>query len=490
MIAAPATAGETRMLKFSEAARRGSDRPITRRGLLQSAGAAALTAPVARAEPRRLPSGFVWGTSTSSYQIEGRGDRRADCIWDTFARLPGRIADGSNGEIACDHFHRYREDIALVANAGLKAYRYSICWPRVLPAGTGQIDPRGLDFYERLTDAVLQAEVEPWICLYHWDLPQALQDRGGWTNRASADWYAEYASLIARRLGDRATRWVMFNEAAVTALLGHGLGEFAPGIKGRSAMWAAAHHQNLAQGRGLAALRAIGGTRFQLGTVFSMQPVRSVDDKPANRAAAEMWDAAWNGAYLDPLLLGHYPARIRAALELLQQPGDLSEIRQPVDFVGVNYYSRMYQRADPRGLVGTNWAALPRGAKTTGMGWSIEPDGLLEVLTSLRDHYGNPPVFVTENGAAYAARDEQTDRIEDSRRIAYLHDHISVCHQAIASHCNLHGYFVWTLLDNFEWTHGFSVRFGLVHLDRATLKRTPKASYDWYSRVARSNALA
>lgn len=441
------------------------------------------------AETRRFPSDFVWGVATSSCQIEGRGDRKADSIWDSFARIPGTISDHTTPEIACDSYHRYREDIGLMQRLGLKAYRYSICWPRVLPDGTGQPDSKGLDYYDRVTDALLKTGIEPWVCLFHWDLPQALQERGGWGNRAIADWFAAYAELMARRLGDRITRWVMFNEPQVHAIMGHGLGEHAPGLHGREAMAAAGHHQNLAQGRALAALRAIGGTRFKLGTVMSLQPVRPAEGLAANREAAAIWDAAWNRAYLDPLFHGSYPARYLPLVEKLIQPGDLGQIRQPIDFLGVNYYAPMYQRADPNGLLGTNWGTIPPGMPTTGMTWPIDPAGLTETLVDLRDHYGNPRVYITENGAYFKESPGPAGRIDDHQRIGYLRDHIAAANHALVSGVNLGGYFIWTLVDNWEWAHGFSTTFGLVRLDRATLARSPKASFDWFARTVAANAV-
>jgi beta-glucosidase len=443
----------------------------------------------ALADPLHFPPGFVWGTSSSSCQIEGRGDRTADSIWDAFARIPGTISDHSTPEITCDSFHRYADDIALIARAGLKAYRFSISWPRVLPQGVGQPDPRGLDYYARLIDALLKAGIEPWPCLFHWDLPQALQDRGGWGNRAIADWFADYAVLMAQRFGDRVTRWVMFNEPQVHAIMGHGLGEHAPGLRGREPMAAAAHHLNLAQGRALAALRAAGGGRWQLGTVMSLQPVRPVPsgDIAANTEAAAIWDAAWNKAFLDPLFRGTYPSRFVPLVEKLVQPGDLAQIRQKIDFLGINYYAPMYQRVDPTGLLGTNWGGIPTGMKTTAMDWAIDPTGLTDIVGELRDHYGNPRMYITENGAFFKEAPGPTGRIDDQERIGYLRDHIAATHRAIASGANLAGYFIWTLVDNWEWTHGFTSRFGLAALDHATLARQPKASYDWYARVATTN---
>jgi beta-glucosidase len=445
----------------------------------------------ARAETLHFPPDFVWGASTSSCQVEGRGDRTADSIWDAFARKPGAISDGSNPEITCDSFHRYPEDIALIARAGLKAYRFSISWPRVIPDGIGQADPRGFDYYSRLVDAALKAGVAPWACLFHWDLPQALQDRGGWGNRDIAGWFVDYAQLVVRRLGDRVSHWIMFNEPQVHAIMGHGLGEHAPGLRGRGPMAAAAHHQNLAQGRALAALRALGGTGLQLGTVMSLQPVRPVPfgDLAANQEAADIWDAAWNRAYLDPLFRGTYPARFAPLVEKLVQPGDLEQIRQKIDFLGVNYYAPMYQRADPQGLLGTNWGGIPAGMRTTAMDWAIDPTGLTDTLSDLRSNYGNPRIYLTENGAFFKEAPSPSGRIDDRERIGYLHDHIAACHHAIAQGTDLRGYFVWTLVDNWEWTHGYTSKFGLAALDRATLTRLPKASYDWFARVAQTNTL-
>lgn len=443
----------------------------------------------AAAEGLRFPPGFVWGTATSSYQVEGRTGRRADCIWDTFCRQPGRIKDGSNGDVACDEYGRYPDDIALIAGAGLKAYRFSVAWSRIQPTGAGTPDTGGLDYYSRLVDLLLKAGIAPWLCLYHWDLPQGLQDRGGWTARDTAARYADYAGIVAHRVGDRVTTWVTLNEPSVHAILGHGYGWHAPGLTGRAPAFAALHHQNLAHGGGVAALRAAGGSRFRIGTALSLQPAHPADGSPENEPAARMWDAVWNRASLDPPTLGHYPAVIADDVASLIKPEDLKQIRQPIDFIGVNYYNPAYQRADPNGLFGTNWGAVPARLKRTALGWPVDPDGLVEVLADLRDHYGNPAVYVTENGACYADKPDADGRVDDAERIAFLQDHIAACRRAIGEGANLRGYFAWTLLDNFEWAEGYTAPFGLVRVDRATLKRTPKASYDWYARVARTGAL-
>jgi beta-glucosidase len=467
-------------------------------GLVSGGGAARLTSPAAAQQapapapqPVRFPDGFVWGTSTSSYQIEGAAtaDGRGPSIWDTHSHTPGKVLNNDTGDVAADHYNRYLEDVALMADAGLKAYRFSVAWPRIQPSGTGPANAKGLDFYDRLVDALLRRGIEPWPCLYHWDLPQALQDRGGWGNRDIADWFADYAQIVAGRLGDRAKHWVMLNEPSVVAIFGHGIGGHAPDLRGRANYCAAIHHQNLAQGRALSALRAAGGKDWKLGTVLSVQPVKPSPGNDSNRHAAAQWDAVWNRACLDPLFKGQYPDSLIADFKPLIKPGDLEAIRQPVDFLGLNYYSRMHQVVDPAGLFGTNFGPSPEGTRYTDMGWPIEPDGLYEQLVDFRDNYGNIPVYVTENGASYGDWVGPSGKAEDGARIFYIRDHLLACHRAIRDGANLKGYFVWTLLDNFEWGYGYTQHFGLVQVDRETMQRRPKASYYWYGDVAKSNTV-
>ncbi|PWC31532.1 GH1 family beta-glucosidase [Azospirillum sp. TSO22-1] len=438
----------------------------------------------------RFPDGFLWGCSTSSYQIEGAtgADGRGPSVWDTFSRTPGKVLNGDTGDTACDHYNRWPEDVALMARAGMRAYRFSVAWPRVLPNGTGPVNAAGLDFYDRLVDGLLKAGIEPWPCLYHWDLPQALQDRGGWTNREIAGWFADYAQVVAGRLGDRVSRWVMLNEPSVVAIFGHGMGTHAPGLTGRATCVAALHHQNLAQGAALQALRA-AGRGWTLGTVLSLQPVKPVGGLEANRAAAALWDAVWNRSGLDPLFHGRIPELLAADFEPLVRPGDLELIRQPIDFLGINYYSRMHQQPDSGGLFGTGYGPAPEGVKRTGMGWPVEPDGLTEQLLELRERYGNPPVYLTENGADYYDWIGPEGKAEDGERIFFIRDHLLAGHAAIRQGANLKGWFVWTLLDNFEWADGYSRRFGLVQVDRQTMTRTPKASYHWYADAIRRNGV-
>jgi beta-glucosidase len=376
----------------------------------------ALRARPASAEESAFPADFVWGVSTSSYQIEGAVDEdgRGKSIWDVYSHTPGRVQGGDTGDVACDHYHRWREDVELVARGGFNAYRFSTAWPRIQPVGTGVVEQCGLDFYDRLVDALIARGVTPWLCLYHWDLPQALQDEGGWLKRDIAPKFADYARIVARRLGDRVKHWAMFNEANVHAMLGYGTGVHAPGLTGLSNMLAATHHQNLAQGRALQALRA-EHSGLRLGTVISLQPVRPCSEATPDRRAAERFDAFWNGAFLDPLLTGSYPAAIADEFAPLIAAGDLATTHQPIDFLGVNYYSRMHIADAPGSLFGASWGAAPAGTRFTAMGWPINPEGLYEELVNLRARYGDLELYVTENGACF---DDRRARRRRARRRA------------------------------------------------------------------------
>jgi beta-glucosidase len=425
-----------------------------------------------------FPADFVWGASTSSYQIEGAvdADGRGKSIWDVFCRMRGKVKGGDTGDVACDHYHRWAEDVDLLARGGFSAYRFSTAWPRILPAGAGAIEQRGLDFYDRLVDGLIARGVTPWLCLYHWDLPQALQEEGGWLDRDIAEKFADYARIVARRLGDRVKHWAMFNEANVHALFGYGMGSHAPGLTGLPNMLAAIHHQNLAQGRALQALRAERAD-LRLGTVLNVSPVRPSSDRPADRRAAERFDAFWNGACLDPLFKGFYPSAIAGELAPLIAAGDLQTIQQPVDFFGLNYYAPAYIADAPGSLFGAWFGSVPPGTRFTAIGWPIDAGGLTDALNRLRDHYGNPETYVTENGACYDDPLAADGAVHDEDRVAYLRDHLAAARAALAAGVKLRGYFVWSLLDNFEWAEGYSRRFGVIHVDFATLKRTPKSSF-------------
>lgn len=433
-----------------------------------------------------FPDDFLWGTATSAYQIEGAvgADGRGESVWDRFCRQPGRIRDGGSGAVACDHYHRWPEDVALLRELGVRAYRFSIAWPRLFPDGRGPLNRKGLDFYERLLDALLDAGIAAWATLYHWDLPQELQFRGGWLNRDTVHRFVDYAGAAADRLGDRVDHWLPMNEIAVVAWMGHATGVHAPGLADRGAFLAALHHLNLAQGLAIEALRRESG-RWRIGPAVNLMPVVPADDSQGAADAAFRVDALWNGAVLEPLLEGRYPETVADAVQPYVADGDLERIRQPVDFVGVNHYGRAHARLDRDSVLGVGLAPPPPGTPTTAMGRPIDGEALREILRRLKDRYGNPPVYVTENGAAFDDRVDAHGRIRDGERVAYLEQYLSALAAARDDGCDVRGYFLWSLLDNFEWAEGYTKRFGLAHVDFATQTRTPKASFRWYAALAR-----
>ncbi|MFC4111386.1 GH1 family beta-glucosidase [Nonomuraea zeae] len=424
---------------------------------------------------------FLWGTATAAYQIEGatEEDGRGPSIWDTFAREPGRTRDGHTGDVACDHYHRWREDVALMSGLGLNAYRFSISWPRVQPLGDGAVNGRGLDFYDRLVDALLAAGIQPVPTLFHWDLPQALQDRGGWMNREIAPIFAEYARVVAERLADRVPLWITLNEPFVHMAYGHALGLHAPGQALLTGALPAAHHQLLAHGLAVQALRASGAR--QVALTNNCTPVWPASREEPDLKAADAYDILHNRLFNDPVLLGRYPdlSAYTPALDFLRD-GDLATISAPLDVLGINYYNptRIAAPASPE-LPFTD--AGITGHPTTAFGWPVVPDGLRELLTGLRSRYGTalPPIMITENGCSQP--DELTDAgtIEDTARVSYLEGHLAAMHRAMDEGVDVRGYFAWSLLDNFEWAEGYHQRFGLVHVDFATQRRTPKRSYHW-----------
>jgi beta-glucosidase len=458
---------------------------VSRRYLLAAAlgpfaSAGPLRSRPARAEDLQFPENFVWGASTSSYQIEGAVDvdGRGQSIWDVFSHTPGRVKGGDTGDVACDHYHHWVEDIELLARGGFAAYRFSTAWPRILPAGAGAIEQRGLDFYERLVDGLLARDITPWLCLYHWDLPQALQNDGGWLNRDIAEKFADYARVVVKRLGDRVKYWATFNEPNVHALFGYGLGEHAPGIKGLPSLVAAMHNQNLAHGRAVQVLRSERAD-LRIGAILSLQRVRPSSASDEDRRATERFDAMWNGAGLDPLVLGAYPAPVAADFAPLVADGDLATIHQPLDFLGVNYYAPMYVADAPQSLFGAWFGAVPAGTPLTAMGWPIDAPGLTEELIGIAKRYGDLDLYVTENGACFDDTVAADGVVHDDERAAYLRAHVAAAQRALAAGVKLRGYFVWSLLDNFEWAEGYRRRFGIIRVDFATLKRTPKASFQW-----------
>ncbi|MBS0518594.1 MAG: beta-glucosidase [Proteobacteria bacterium] len=438
---------------------------------------------------RMLPRDFVWGVSTSSYQIEGaaQADGRGPSIWDLYAKVPGHIANGDTGDVACDHYHRYREDIALMHRMGVGAYRFSVAWPRVLPQGRGAPNEAGLAFYDRLIDGLLAAGIEPWLCLYHWDLPQALQEEGGWQNREIAHWYADYATLVAKRYGDRVRRFVTFNEPSVFSLFGYGLAWHPPGMKDAAALHQAIHHINLAHGAGVDAIRT-EVPRALVGCIHNVQPSRPLTDSTEDAAAAELLDAYWNRAFPEPQVLGHYPELLAKRIEPYVQAGDLERIQRPVDWFGVNHYSPIFARADAAAPLGFAWADAPANVRRSPIGWQLDPEAFRDVLIEVSRRYGLP-VYVTENGAGANEAPDQNGQILDPERVDYLKAYTSALRDAFAAGADVRGYFVWALLDNFEWGAGYANRFGLVYVDYPTQRRIPKESAHWYARLIHSEAM-
>ncbi|MGO4255541.1 GH1 family beta-glucosidase [Marmoricola sp. RAF53] len=437
-------------------------------------------------DPGSFPADFVWGAATASYQIEGAvaEDGRTPSIWDAFAATPGRVRGGDTGAVACDHYHRYAEDVDLVAGLGLGAYRFSLAWPRICPDSDGRVNAAGLDFYDRLVDALLAQGVTPWATLYHWDLPQVLEERGGWPSRDTVDRFVELTAAAHDRLGDRVHHWITLNEPWCSAFLGYASGLHAPGRTDGDAAVAAAHHLLLAHGRAVEVLRA--DPQAQVGISVNLYPVVPLDDRPGNLDAARRIDGLQNRWFLDPLLLGSYPADVLEDLGLSASPawlrdGDLAEISRPLDFLGINYYTRHTVRSGAYpGSAGVEFLD-PRGPLAAN-GWGVEPDGLADILTRITRDYGDVPLVVTENGSAWDDAVDAAGAVEDAERTDYLASHLEACSRAIAAGVPLRGYFAWSLLDNFEWAEGYAVRFGLVHVDYATQKRTTKASGRWYAR--------
>lgn len=430
--------------------------------------------------PKDFPADFVFGVATSSFQIEGAAweDGRGPSIWDTLCRRPGAIADGSNGDVACDHYHRLDEDLDLIQSLGVNTYRFSIAWPRVQPLGYGGFNPKGLDFYERLVDGLLARGIQPAATLYHWDLPQALQDRGGWAEREIAQRFVDYARHIGARLGDRLHSLATLNEPWCSATLGHETAEHAPGMRDRPRAYRVAHHLLLSHGLAVQALRA-DGCRSPLGIVLNMGPSTPASSDPADVDAADRGDAHARRLYSDPIFLGRYPQRVLddiGADVLGIQPGDLECIRAPLDFLGINYYTRQLVRAD-----GTPYDPAGQGRPVSDMNWEIYPEGLTEILCRMHaDYPGLPPMWITENGGAFPDRVGADGRIDDQDRLDYVRRHLEAVLEARRRGVRVNGYMVWSLMDNFEWAHGYVRRFGIVHVDFETQKRTLKASAHWY----------
>ena len=441
-----------------------------------------------------FPPRFLWGCATSAYQIEGSplADGAGPSIWQRFARTPGRIAGGDTGDIACDHYRRMHEDVALMKSLGLTAYRFSINWARVLPAGRGAVNAAGLGFYERLVDALLAAGITPMATLYHWDLPQALDDSGGWLNPDIGNWFADYAQVMYRALDDRVPLWATINEPWVVADGGYMHGVLAPGHRCAHEAAVAAHRQLQAHAAAVRAYRAVG--RHRIGLVVNVEPKHLAPGaSAADRHAAALADAYMNRQYLDPTLLGRYPDELREVFGASWPDwpdAEVEALKTPVDWLGLNYYTRAVVQADPAGWPVKAAAVRQPGAIYTETGWELHPQSLTETLLWLHRRYGGLPLYVTENGAAFYDPPSPVDgRIDDPLRVHYLRTHLAAVQAAIAQGADVRGYCAWSLLDNLEWAHGFAKRFGLVHVDFQTLQRTPKASAKWYAQfIARHGA--
>ncbi|HMO11688.1 MAG TPA: GH1 family beta-glucosidase [Actinotalea sp.] len=462
---------------------------------------------------RQFGREFLWGAATASYQIEGSAtaDGRGPSIWDTFSATPGKVLDGHTGERAADHYRLMPQDVAMMRDLGLGAYRFSIAWPRIQPTGSGPVLAAGLDFYSRLVDELLGAGIEPLVTLYHWDLPQALEDAGGWPSRATAERFGDYAAVVVDALGDRVSRWTTLNEPWCSAFLGYGSGVHAPGRTEPASALAAAHHLNLAHGLAGQAVRASLGDRAVLSSTFNLHVARPATDDPADLDAARQIDAVANRVFLEPVLDGRYPAdlledTVSVTDWAFVRDGDLAVTHTGLDVIGVNYSSTQQVRRVPPGRprsmadghkvsdfspwVGADqveFVAMP--GPHTAMGWNIDPSGLVELLTGLSARYPGIPLVVTENGAAFDDEVSPDGRVHDVRRVAYLHDHIDAVGAAMDAGAEVRGYMVWSLMDNFEWAYGSHRRFGIVRIDYDTLERTWKDSAYWYRTLVTTGTL-
>ncbi|MDP9362838.1 MAG: GH1 family beta-glucosidase [Chloroflexota bacterium] len=441
----------------------------------------------------RFPEGFVWGAATAAYQIEGaaREDGRGESIWDRFSQTPGKTVNGDTGDVACDHYHRWRGDIDLMREIGINVYRFSIAWPRVLPEGRGRVNEAGLAFYDRLVDGLLSAGITPWATLYHWDLPQSLEDRGGWPRRATAEAFAEYADVLTSRLGDRVKHWITLNEPWCSGFLGYLTGEHAPGRTDRADALRAVHALLLAHGLTVPIVRR-NSPGAEVGITLNLTPTYAATDGAADRAAARRHDGFFNRWFLDPLYGRGYPDDMLALYgDAAPRPeaADFDTIAASTDFLGINYYSPAYVRDEPDNPPLRIGHASPPGVERTEMGWLVEPRGLHDLLRRLHHEYPAGPLYVTENGAAYPDPPPREGRVADPERTRYYVGHLAAARRAIADGAPLAGYFAWSLMDNFEWAFGYTRRFGITHVDFTTQQRTIKDSGRWYGRVVSENRL-
>ena len=468
-----------------------------------------------RPSGRQFPDDFVWGSATASYQIEGAvdADGRAPSIWDTFSRTPGKVLGGDTGDVAVGHYHRVPQDVAMMAELGLQAYRFSIAWPRIQPTGSGPFNQAGLDFYSDLVDRLIAAGIDPVVTLYHWDLPQALEDAGGWANRETAYLFAEYARKVAEVLGNRVTMWTTLNEPWCSSFLGYASGVHAPGVTDDELALRAVHHLNLAHGLAARAIRDVLGQDAPISITLNLHVTRAATDDPADVEAKRRIDTIANEVFLGPILDGEYPKEVFADTAAITDwsfvlDGDLDLIKVPLSVLGVNYYStgKVKQGTPPIGdgtpgpdghrssphspwVGATQVEWLPMPGPHTAMGWNIEPEGLVELLVGLHERYPGLPLAVTENGAAFYDTVSEDGRVHDADRVAYLHDHIDAVGEALDKGVDVQAYFVWSLMDNFEWAYGYDRRFGIVHVDYDTLVRTVKDSGRWYAELVRTRTI-
>jgi beta-glucosidase len=440
----------------------------------------------------QFPEGFVWGAATASYQIEGawNEDGKGESIWDLFCHTEGKIENADTGDVACDHYHRWADDLKLIKELGLQAYRFSVAWPRIFPSGRGAINQAGLDFYSSLVDGLLEANIKPYLTLYHWDLPQWLDDEGGWTARTTAEAFVDYADVVSRALGDRVKNWITFNEPFVSAFMGYQLGHHAPGHTDLHEAVSASHHLLLAHGWSVPVIRR-NSSNANVGITLNLSPQMPASPSVADRTTATWMDGYLNRWFLDPLVGRGYPQDMVNAFGdemTFVQPGDLDVISVPTDFLGVNYYSRRVVRSDKIDEAENAPRAVFRGGEITEMDWEVFPEGLYLTLGRLYFDYNFSAIYITENGAAY--KDEVIDgQVHDPARLSYIKRHLEQVYKAIEIGVPVKGYFAWSLMDNFEWAHGYSKRFGLIHVDYQTQQRIVKSSAKWFQQVIRQNSV-
>ena len=441
-----------------------------------------------------FPKGFLWGTASASYQIEGawKEDDKGESVWDRFSHTPGKIKTGESGDVACDFYHRYADDVALMAELSLNAARISLAWPRIMPAGKGAVNQKGLDFYKRVVDEMLQRNIQPWVTLYHWDLPQALEDAGGWPNRDTAERFRDYAAVVADALGDRVKHWMPLNEPWIFTILGYLMGVHAPGRREPREAIKATHTVNLAQGMAIRALRDAKHKPAMVGTAYSMSPVHPVTGSLEDRTAAERWHRFINLWFLDTAIHGKYPeAYVQGSIEdhVEIRPGDMDLIKAPLDFIGINLYTRAVVEHDPHDHNMGVAQKTPGGEEVTEFGWEVYPKALSEMILRITKDFPGVPLYVTENGCSYGDGPGPDGKVNDQRRVSFLRRFIAEVGRAINAGADVRGYFLWTFTDNFEWAEGFKQRFGIVHCDFKTQKRIVKESGHWYANLARTNAL-